>query len=967
MHLHADTLRDAASLLGARDLAGAFGACCAAVERLAAGMRGHASHLERVAAAALLRQFADMLSQILDAAEGNEAAYLAEEQPSASELLSLDAMARSAVQSSAGEAHLKGIKKFRRLQTAHQLYLAAYGVHVRTFRHEIVAHQLTLLDHGHFCRVRPADLLAHRPPLQPSPSVAAISDFFNYLTRIVEFSVLERARLSDRALVIHTWIKISGDLLQMRNFQTLKAVLSALGTPPIARLRKTWASVPKKSLAHFKNLKATMSEDENHRAYRQLLAQTTTRPVVPYFGLFIHDLTYLTALVKKEGGDVATDRRVADIFEQIRDLQTGPKFSAPAWSSASAPSGIGMSLGMSFSSASAGTMVHGATAPAGLLAAGGLGLGPGSTLPQGAGSSWTTSIGTNAGVLGTGFVGQNGVAYARPSISGSTLGFGAISKRQESRDSALATADDVTAFLRTLGEEELGLFVTHWILSRTWYCERDVDDLSLIREPRVSDTPQHGLGDSKPLLAVPAHIHAHSSSHGHAHAGSQQCSLELPAMKPSSSIENVADVSQDSSLDAIACADPTSKRPSVLSSEQVSTSAIADACSRPGAAGADYLARNSIVVPREVIDSYPSLQTQAPSQSSHGPLHVSSASQSGHGAPQPLSDWGLVAGSGSLHHSQSVNTNSQDLLSQQHAVSPSAQATHVASHTHHRYTITSMIMQTMKPSASSAAASPSPNESSTGGDAAPTAASAHRRPTISRPFVAMPALLGSSVRDPTSQAPAQRISPETGSLPESPMSGVPSMVVSPPSSTAGEPPAAATDCDSVVAEPGEALQPQAGASQAAAGAASQPPAGDLDSPTDAASQPRVRSLSQAPKGPRPFPGPAPETVAKSTKLRMQSTPDPDPQQGRPQGRSRRHTNGADTTAQGEPAKHGDSSWAFWRKPRHSLKGPADGDQATRAAAGDLDGIAPAMRADGHGTSNILFESSAFNVADNARE
>ncbi|KAI8923090.1 ras guanine nucleotide exchange factor domain-containing protein, partial [Entophlyctis helioformis] len=150
-----------------------------------------------------------------------------------------------------------------------------------------VAYQLTLIDHDLFCQVNPQDLLVHHPPQHPSPAIAAISDFFNYLTRIVEFSVLEHAEVNDRALIIHTWIKVGAQLQQLRNFQTLKAIMSAMGTPPILRLKKTWAIVPKKSLALMRTLKATVSEDENYSAYRLSLAQTTSRPIVPYFGLFL--------------------------------------------------------------------------------------------------------------------------------------------------------------------------------------------------------------------------------------------------------------------------------------------------------------------------------------------------------------------------------------------------------------------------------------------------------------------------------------------------------------------------------------------------------------------------------------------------------------------------------------------------------------------------------------------------------
>ena len=123
-------------------------------------------------------------------------------------------------------------------------------------------------------------------------------DFFNYLTRSLESSIIEPEDTTTRAQHVHHWIKVANRLFQLRSYNALKAVISALGTPPIARLKKTWSLVPKKSMSTLDDLRRTMSEQDNYAKYRELLAKAPG-PVIPFLGVFVHDLTYLNAAVKQ--------------------------------------------------------------------------------------------------------------------------------------------------------------------------------------------------------------------------------------------------------------------------------------------------------------------------------------------------------------------------------------------------------------------------------------------------------------------------------------------------------------------------------------------------------------------------------------------------------------------------------------------------------------------------------------------
>ncbi|CEP17989.1 hypothetical protein [Parasitella parasitica] len=177
----------------------------------------------------------------------------------------------------------------------------------------LVAYQLTRIESAIFRAIPPQALLAHAPKT-PHPRVVASSDFFNYVTRMIEHSILLPQEASVRAQHINQWIKIASKCQELNNYQTLKGIISALWTPPVQRLKRTWAYIPKKSLSKMESMTELMSEANNYGKYREHMGIVSTsvlngksvslirsehykRPTVPFLGTFIHDMTYLLAAV----------------------------------------------------------------------------------------------------------------------------------------------------------------------------------------------------------------------------------------------------------------------------------------------------------------------------------------------------------------------------------------------------------------------------------------------------------------------------------------------------------------------------------------------------------------------------------------------------------------------------------------------------------------------------------------------
>ena len=231
------------------------------------------------------------------------------------------------------------------------------------FQPVLIAYQLTLIESNIFRNI-PLDAILSHSPKTPHRSIVASTDFFNYLTRLIEHAILLQQDASGRAQHVNHWIKVAGKCHELKNYQTLKAVISALGTPPIQRLKKSWSFIPKKSMTLLDYLSDIMSEASNYGKYRAILGlsqetlmeetvnkpistrkNSMSEPMVPFLGIFIHDMTYLIAALSKKKlnnhnsqwqpqGEQVTcvdelrdDARVAELLKLFRNFQKSPPYS----------------------------------------------------------------------------------------------------------------------------------------------------------------------------------------------------------------------------------------------------------------------------------------------------------------------------------------------------------------------------------------------------------------------------------------------------------------------------------------------------------------------------------------------------------------------------------------------------------------------------------------------------------------
>ncbi|XP_070531732.1 ral guanine nucleotide dissociation stimulator-like 1 isoform X2 [Ptychodera flava] len=152
---------------------------------------------------------------------------------------------------------------------------------------DFIADQLTYLDADLFKKVIPQHCLGaiwskREKDESVATTVKATVDQFNKVSYHVISTILRdaAAKPSQRAKVVTKWIYVAQECRNLKNFSSLKAILSGLQASCIHRLKKTWAAVPRDAQGMYDELTEIFSEDNNHEAWREILMKEGTAKFV---------------------------------------------------------------------------------------------------------------------------------------------------------------------------------------------------------------------------------------------------------------------------------------------------------------------------------------------------------------------------------------------------------------------------------------------------------------------------------------------------------------------------------------------------------------------------------------------------------------------------------------------------------------------------------------------------------------
>ncbi|KAJ3012515.1 hypothetical protein HKX48_006247 [Thoreauomyces humboldtii] len=173
-----------------------------------------------------------------------------------------------------------------------------------SWRPDDLARQIAIIDAGLFASVNARQDLARRAT-RIGPGAKVCLDFNRYLERLCIHAVLSAqpsAHGEDaptaRACVFSLLISVAHLLFyQYRDVNGLCAVMRALHSPELRRLRKAWDSVPSKTIDTFNALEEAVGSDTG-REHLELIAQILqyhysgggVLSVIPFLGPFVTDV-----------------------------------------------------------------------------------------------------------------------------------------------------------------------------------------------------------------------------------------------------------------------------------------------------------------------------------------------------------------------------------------------------------------------------------------------------------------------------------------------------------------------------------------------------------------------------------------------------------------------------------------------------------------------------------------------------
>ncbi|KAK3944589.1 putative cell division control protein 25 protein [Diplogelasinospora grovesii] len=191
------------------------------------------------------------------------------------------------------------------------------------------ARQLTIIESRLYGKIKPTECLnktwqkkVGEGEPEPAPNVKALILHSNQMTNWVAEMILAQTDVRKRVVVIKHFVAVADKCRTLNNFSTLTSIISALGTAPIARLKRTWDQVPQRIHATLETMRKLMASTKNFGEYREAL-HVANPPCIPFFGVYLTDLTFIEdgipSIIKKT--NLINFAKRAKTAEVIRDIQ----------------------------------------------------------------------------------------------------------------------------------------------------------------------------------------------------------------------------------------------------------------------------------------------------------------------------------------------------------------------------------------------------------------------------------------------------------------------------------------------------------------------------------------------------------------------------------------------------------------------------------------------------------------------
>lgn len=195
--------------------------------------------------------------------------------------------------------------------------------------------QLTILEHGLYLRINIFECLGRAwgnkyGNISDSKNISKFIHHANALTNFVSYSIVQELDVHKRSRNIEFFIDVAYKCKELNNYSSMTAIVSALYSSPVYRLKKTWRQVIMESTHKLNELNNLMDSKKNFLNYRNQLRLLKDVSCVPFFGIYLSDLTFTNAgnpdylLNNHELINFSKRVKIVDIIEEILNFKRIP-------------------------------------------------------------------------------------------------------------------------------------------------------------------------------------------------------------------------------------------------------------------------------------------------------------------------------------------------------------------------------------------------------------------------------------------------------------------------------------------------------------------------------------------------------------------------------------------------------------------------------------------------------------------